>query len=143
MRSKAAKGSGCIGTTDDPSSWDSPLALNSTDKWRSGSGSGASYVAPWEIIFELVRVSRADRVPPPPPSLLPPPLLLTLPPPQVQNPFAVDWPLLHSMPAAQQLLVSGALLCLFREIFVRNATVGMGCACAWCVCGVLLKCSVV
>jgi hypothetical protein len=42
----------------------------------------------------------------------------------VGNPFAVDWMLLRSMPAAEQLLVSGSLLCLFREIFVKNATVG-------------------
>jgi hypothetical protein len=66
------QGGGCIGATDDPSSWDSPLALNSTERWGSGGGGGkgASYVAPWEIIFELVRVTRADRVqshPPPPP----------------------------------------------------------------------------
>ncbi len=64
LRSKAVQGGGCIGATDDPSSWDSPLTLNSTDRWGSGRGGGSSYVPPWEIIFELVRVSRADRVPP-------------------------------------------------------------------------------
>ncbi len=42
---------------------------------------------------------------------------------QVRNPFAIDWSLLQAMSAAEQLLVSGALLCLFREIFVKSATV--------------------
>ncbi len=62
LRSKAVKGGCCIGATDDPSSWDSPLELNSTDRWSNNRGAGSSYVPPWEIIFELVRVSRADRV---------------------------------------------------------------------------------
>jgi hypothetical protein len=44
---------------------------------------------------------------------------------QVNNPFAIDWPLLQAMPAAEQLLISGALLCLFREIFVKSATVSV------------------
>jgi hypothetical protein len=54
--------------------------------------------------------------------------LTPLPPlffPQVGNPFAIDWPLLQAMPAADKLLFSGALLCLFREIFVKSATVGI------------------
>jgi hypothetical protein len=42
---------------------------------------------------------------------------------QVSNPFAIDWQLLHDMPAAHKLVASGALLCLFREIFVKSATV--------------------
>jgi hypothetical protein len=42
---------------------------------------------------------------------------------QVSNPFAVDWQLLHDMPAAHKLVASGALLCLFREIFVKSAAV--------------------
>jgi hypothetical protein len=42
---------------------------------------------------------------------------------QVSNPFAIDWSLLHDMPASQKLIASGALLCLFREIFVKSATV--------------------
>jgi hypothetical protein len=136
LRSKAVQGGGCIGATDDPSSWDSPLALNSTERWGSGGGGkGASYVAPWEIIFELVRVSRADRVQPPPPH--PPaaaqpchpapkplsPSLICRTVLQVSNPFAIDWQLLHDMPAAHKLVASGALLCLFREIFVKSATV--------------------
>jgi hypothetical protein len=48
---------------------------------------------------------------------------LHLPPRQVNNPFAVDWPLLRSMSPAEQLLVSGALVCMFREIFVKSAPV--------------------
>jgi hypothetical protein len=42
---------------------------------------------------------------------------------QVSNPFAIDWSLLQGMPVSQKLVASGALLCLFREIFVKSATV--------------------
>ena len=143
MRSKAAKGSGCIGTTDDPSSWDSPLALNSTDKWRSGSGSGASYVAPWEIIFELVRVSRADRVPPPP--SFPPPLFPSFPPPLFPSAHATPSgaePLRRGLAAAAQHACSSAAARQRRAaVFVqgdfreeRNGGYGlrMRVVCVWC-----------
>ena len=39
LRSKAAPSGGCVGATDDPSTWDSPLLLNSTQRW----GSAATY----------------------------------------------------------------------------------------------------